>query len=60
MKTYFNRTIVVDGQEVTRKVVEKNGVAVVRHQGQDKEVTPVDGSPMDTRTKWTVKKAAQA
>jgi hypothetical protein len=61
MKTYFNRTIVVENTEVTRKVVEKNGKAVVRHAGQDKEVETVGGAaPESTQTKWTLKKAARS
>lgn len=55
MKTYFNRTIVVGETEVTRKVVEKNGVAIVRLQGQDKPVEPVNGSALNKSTKWRIK-----
>ena len=53
MKTYLNRQVIVGEQEVTRNVTEKNGVATVRHQNQEKEVTPV-GCPVDKTTKWKV------
>lgn len=57
MKTYFNRQVIVEGEkEVTRKVVEKNGVATVRHENQQVQVTPVGGSPLEKSTKWTLKK----
>ena len=60
MKTYYNRTVLTsDGKEVTRKVVEKNGVAKVAYKGTEQEVTPV-GNPLDKQTKWNVKRAAQA
>ena len=54
MKKYFDRQVVIEGKEVTRNVVEKNGVATVRHQNQSVEVAPV--GPRDSKqTKWTKK-----
>jgi hypothetical protein len=59
MKKYYNRQVQVDGKEVTRVVTEKHGVATINYNGTKKEVAPVNGSPLNTQTKWT-EKAAQA
>ncbi len=57
MKTYYNRTVQVDGKEVTRNITEKHGVATINYNGSKKEVAPVSGSPLSTQTKWTVRTA---
>lgn len=57
MKRYFNRTVVDGENEVTRTVVEKNGVATARVGGQDKQVVAA-GAPLNKSTKWTVKQTA--
>jgi hypothetical protein len=54
MKRYFNRTVVDGDKEVTRTVVEKNGVATARVGGQDKPVV-ASGAPLEKSTKWRVK-----
>jgi hypothetical protein len=59
MKRYFNRNISVGDKEVTRTIIEQKGVATAAINGTRHEVTPV-GNPLDTQTKWTVKRAAQA
>lgn len=55
MKTYLNRTIEVDGKQVTRNVVEKNGTTTARLNNQTKEVTLKSGNARDTQAVWTLK-----
>ncbi len=56
MKTLLNRTITVNGRQITRNVTVKGEKATIRHKNQIKEVTPA-GNYLDKQTVWTVKVA---